>query len=386
MQVKLVTGDTHTGTSMNLADDKLELKDDDDKLLGGWSLADVDVVKLRDSAVGEAGKNDEKSGGARRGVHLIGGKLLGAVRAVDMDGVIVASASLGVVKLPLSAVRAAQLTGDHDMVAPERELDGDVLVLSNGDRVPGTITSVTEESISFSSNLGNMELERSRVTGLLLMAPPGGRAVLKSLAVRVVLLDGSSLLLVGPTGDNDNLQGTLLGGNSIGIPTAQVARLEIVGGRLVALDTLEVIEYEQHSIDLLTWQIMRGRNVLGGPMRLTVIDKQPPVTFDSGLGVHGPCRLVFNLDGRYERLLALAGIDESAGDYADVNIVIRLDGKEALRQDNVKWRQAAHEVRLDVRGVKKMELIVEAGEYFDVQDRVNWADARLLKAAAGQQP
>ena len=31
-------------------------------------------------------------------------------------------------------------------------------------------------------------------------------------------------------------------------------------------------------------------------------------------------------------------------------------------------------------GVKRLELIVESGEHYDVQDRVNWVNARLLKS------
>ncbi len=386
ISVHTVTGDVHSGSKLLLNGDKLSLADSNGKAAGSWPLLDIDAVDL-DLGQGSEQPQDEapaQAAQSRQGAYLIGGKLFGSVNTIDLEGVTLQTPTLGEIKLPLAAVRAVQLSGDKDMTLNDREIDGDVLVLSNGDRVPGGIEALTADKVTFSSVLGDMELERDRVTGLLLMPPSGGRAAADGFLVRVMLSDGSSMLLKETSSDGAMLAGRLIGGDQITIPLARVVRLEMSGGRLLPLETLEVAEYEQHSVDLLTWSVVRGRNVLNGPMRLNVDGREDPVTFDRGLGVHGPCRLMFNLGGQYEKLLGLVGIDESAGNYADVNIVVKVDGNEVFRADKVKWREAARQLKVDLAGARKLELIVEAGEHYDVQDRVNWADVRLLKVESAK--
>lgn len=383
--VRLAVGQSSAGAAIGIDGGNLELKDAQGKRLGRWMLTDVDRILFAEpDAAGreEAAANAADSIAATHGgAYLVGGKLCGAVVGMDMDSVTINSESLAAVKLPLAAVRAVQFSGDKELVLSDTEPDGDILILSNGDRVPGTINEIKAETVSFNSALGDMQLQRSRVSGVVLMAPPGGRRQPTLPALRVGLTDGSSLMLQNASCDGDSLRGMIPGNYQMELPVAKIAHIDIVGGRLVSLDILDVAEYQQQSIDLLSWQVIRGRNVLGGPMRLTMAEGGSPVTFTGGLGVHGPCRVKFELGRHYERFVATVGIDESAGEYADVNIVVKLDGREVFRADSVKWRQAARQLQLDVSGARWMELIVEAGEHFDVQDRVNWADARLLKVA-----
>ena len=40
-------------------------------------------------------------------------------------------------------------------------------------------------------------------------------------------------------------------------------------------------------------------------------------------------------------------------------------------------------IRQDVQDAKELTLVVGFGRYTDVRSRVNWADARLIKVAAG---
>lgn len=387
--VRPAAGQSRDGAAIGIDGGNLELKDAQGKRLGRWPLVDIDRILFAEPAAdgrAEAAANAPDSIAATHGgAYLVGGKLCGEVVGVDMDSVTINSRSLASVKLPMAAVRAVQLSGDKGLTLPETDPDGDILILSNGDRVPGTINEINAETVSFNSALGDMQLERSRVSGVVLMAPPGGRRQPTLPALRVGLTDGSSLMLQNASCDGDSLRGMISGNYQMELPVAKIAHIDIVGGRLVSLETLDVAEYQQQSIDLLSWQVVRGRNVLGGPMRLTVAEGASPVTFTDGLGVHGPCRVKFDLGRHYERFVATVGIDESAGEYADVNIAVKLDGREVFRADSVKWRQAARQLQLDVSGARWMELIVEAGEHFDVQDRVNWAGARLLKAAPQKQ-
>jgi len=177
------------------------------------------------------------------------------------------------------------------------------------------------------------------------------------------------------------VRGLLCGVVKVEAALAGVVRLEVVGGRLTALETLRPAAYEQWSLDILKWEIVPGKNVLGGPLRLREKAGAEARMFDAGIGVHGPCRIVYRLDGRFDRFLALAGVDESAGTLADANVVVKVDGKEAFRADHLKWKAAAREVSVNVAGAKELELAVEAtGEHFDVQNRVDWAEARLLRS------
>ena len=123
----------------------------------------------------------------------------------------------------------------------------------------------------------------------------------------------------------------------------------------------------------LAWEYVPNRNVLGAPIRVA------GETFDYGIGVHSRSSLTYDLKGIYREFVTSLGIDDSGGSYADVAVLILVDGKRRFDQSHVKRGKLLGPVRLDVTKAKRLELIVDYGDNGDIQDRFDWVEAALIR-------
>lgn len=99
--------------------------------------------------------------------------------------------------------------------------------------------------------------------------------------------------------------------------------------------------------------------------------------FARGLGTHAPSRIVYDLDGTYGRFAAWAG---GQHDYhATVAFEVWVDGRKAWESGPMTSADAAKAVEVDIRGAKRLELVVTDGGNGVGADHANWADARLLR-------
>ncbi len=79
-------------------------------------------------------------------------------------------------------------------------------------------------------------------------------------------------------------------------------------------------------------------------------------SFDKGVAMHAPAELGVNLEGKgVSRFTARIGIsaDQTLGNKADVNYVIKGDGKELYRKDHVISNGQSYLVDIDVSKVKR---------------------------------
>jgi len=101
-------------------------------------------------------------------------------------------------------------------------------------------------------------------------------------------------------------------------------------------------------------------------------------TFDKGLGVASYSKLTYELPGQYETFAATIGIDDETAGAGDAVFVVLGDGRELFRL-RATGKDAPHQLRLDVTGVRRLELIVEPGEQLDLADHADWGDACLIR-------
>ena len=102
-------------------------------------------------------------------------------------------------------------------------------------------------------------------------------------------------------------------------------------------------------------------------------------SFGKGVAMHAPAELGVNLEGKgVSRFTARIGIsaDQTLANKADVNYVIKGDGKELYRKDHVISNGQSYLVDIDVSKVKDLRLIVEEGDA-DYNDHALWADAKF---------
>lgn len=121
------------------------------------------------------------------------------------------------------------------------------------------------------------------------------------------------------------------------------------------------------------FKVRRDQAQGGGPISLR--GKMYP----KGLGVHAISRLSYDLNRGYSRFIADIGVDDSAGDLASVEFKIYADGKLVYESGVLRRSTGAKTVDISVLNVSSIVLEVTAADNADIQDRANWANAKVVR-------
>ncbi len=98
--------------------------------------------------------------------------------------------------------------------------------------------------------------------------------------------------------------------------------------------------------------------------------------FERGVGTHANSENWITLDGKTKSFTAQVGVDDNANNGgASIEFLVYGDGRELWRSGVCKWRDAPRKCRVDLNGVKILELVAtDAGDGVNF-DHANWADA-----------
>ncbi len=159
---------------------------------------------------------------------------------------------------------------------------------------------------------------------------------------------------------------SLLVGSLAAMSAAAVAVTPSGAGETVWLDELDM----SHSTS--GWRsTQRNRSVDGAPIKIA------GKSYQHGVGTHPPGSIRVLLDGGSARFTAMVGIDDEVGTAGTAEFIIYGDGKQLFKSPVMRGGQAPHSVDIDVRGVKKLDLVVTvAGDGFG-HDHTDWADAKF---------
>jgi hypothetical protein len=190
-----------------------------------------------------------------------------------------------------------------------------------------------------------------------------------------VLTDGSRLSLSAARQEGKVLSGQTLIGVPVRIPIIELVSLDMRQGRAVYLSDLKPRQYDYTSYLGVKYPFVGDGSVAGRELRLA------GSTYDKGLGLHSQGALTYDLGKGYRRFQAIVGLDDQTGRCGSVRIKVLVDGKpHDLGWDKeLTLADGPRLVDLDVQGAKVLTLVVEFGRSGDVQDHVNWADARLIR-------
>ncbi|NQU26083.1 MAG: NPCBM/NEW2 domain-containing protein [Candidatus Nealsonbacteria bacterium] len=115
----------------------------------------------------------------------------------------------------------------------------------------------------------------------------------------------------------------------------------------------------------------RNKSVDGGPLKIA------GKSYQHGVGTHPPGAIRVALDGGSTRFTALVGIDDEVGQAGTAEFLVFGDGKQLFKSPVMRGGQPPHKVDVDVRGVKKLDLVVTvAGDGFG-HDHTDWLEARF---------
>lgn len=257
----------------------------------------------------------------------------------------------------------------------------DYVLLTNGDTIQGVLAGLDREKKELRMDKGgktvlvplarvhavafNTELTRSRIP-----ATAFGNLVLRN---------GSRIkIAAAELKENQLLCETLLK-RSIVFPLEEVVALDVYQGKAIYLSDMKPAQYEYHSYlgEKLGWgsdQTLDGR-----PFQLH--HAQGDTTADKGIALHAPSTIRYALDSQYKRFEAVVGLNTRLGKHGSVQIQIHVDGKDvtpdALR--TLTGSNRSVHVVVSVEKAKSLVLVVEMGTGGNVNDHVDWGDARLIR-------
>jgi hypothetical protein len=260
----------------------------------------------------------------------------------------------------------------------------DVILLMDGDRLEGALKNLDGKAgVSLEANSVETQVPLAKIRAIAFNTEFRARPRVKGPYAHVVLAGGGRLGLMQTRLDAANgvLSGKLLfGGPAVQLPLTDIRAIDVRQGPAVYLSDLP-ITFEQTPFFGLSWPLGKDRDPTGRPLRLG------PDTFDKGLGMHSQSKATFRLDGKYHWFETVVGLDERQGRLGRVRLRVLLDDTEqdlASKEGNAaaavrSGRDGPLHLRFNVRGAKQLTLGVEFADFGDVQGRVNWGDARLIK-------
>jgi len=320
-----------------------------------------------------------------------GGLLVADLLGVDDETLSVDSLLVGTLRLPLEAVAGLVLRLPASRAQSDRLLDEvlqakgntDQLALDNGDRLEGLFLgfesgkdALSADRIRFRRGTVELDIEIHRVAWLAFNPLLRQDARAGGLQAWVGLRDGSRVLARRLRLAQDRLELTpaLLDQQWQGRADA-LSAIQMLGGRAVYLSDLEPAGYRHVPYLTVSWPFRRDRNVLGGLLRAR------GQLYLKGLGMHSASRLSYELEGEFERFEAELALDDAAQRRGSVQYRVYVDGREQFQSPPVRGFSAPVPLSLDIRGARRLDLIVGFGGRADELDRADWLDARLIRRA-----
>jgi hypothetical protein len=259
-----------------------------------------------------------------------------------------------------------------------RKSNQDVLVIKregvlNG--VEGTLGEVNEKGeIAFeyqiSGNRKTRAMDLSRVHGMIFQRSPNSDAP----APLCKIQDVNQNLLIASKAElaDQSLAVTLVAGPKIELLRSAVARLDFNNDKVVFLSDLKPVEVVEKSRQGRKESPHRDKNLENGTIQ---IEGQ---TYPKGLAVHAHTELAYAIDGKYRRLEAVIGVDDTVGGNGQPVVKIEGDGKE-LFNSTVTRAGKSKKLDIDVHGVRQLRVVVTSAGLFDFGDHVDLANAKLSK-------
>lgn len=316
--------------------------------------------------------------------HLAdGGRLYGELSDGDAQSLTVKTIDDTGLRLPFSSlagVRFVRAEGFEKSIelfesALTARLPGqDVLVTRGPDEVKtlrGRIETIGATSGSFVFSDRSRTFQNEKIFGVVFAKGPGESAAFPA---TVELLDGSEFSGRIESAGTTSVRIQASFGTTLEIDMDRIARLLFRSPRVTHLSDLtpsaERAEGRMHR----PWVWRRDRSVTNAALS---IDGR---SFDRGLGMHARTELEYELESGNEFFVAAIGIDDAARPSGSVLFRVLGDGKPLFQSEILTGGDPPQDIRVELKGVKRLTLIADYGDELDLADHADWGGARLIQS------
>lgn len=273
---------------------------------------------------------------------------------------------LGHIEVPLDSVRRAAVSPEgvafiHAPAASDEPGSGaDRILLLNGDRLSGFVLSMGETA-EVKVGPETVKIQTALISGMVL----GGARPARHSGPMVWLDDGTAVgvaTLASPASGAVHI--SLPGGQSASYALSAVLAIAFDASRFAPLS--EIPPRDQRPV---------GERELLDRLRTRRVGAVSPLNADD-IELPEPMRVAWPMPPGARRFSALAEMPRAAFPWGDCDLVISIDGKEALRERLSESRPSV-EINLAVTG-KEIAAAVEPGRYGPINDRVTLRRAVFL--------
>jgi len=269
-----------------------------------------------------------------------------------------------------------------DVVAASRAGDRDRLVLLTGDETTGTVKSIDFQTVTIETALGPAVVSIDKLSYVIFNPALAATAPTDNLRMLVGFRSGATMVSTPARGAGAGriaLQPTSLTPDAPWeVPAAEVTFLQTLGGKSLALSSLEPTSYRHIPFLDRTWQYRADQSVSGAGLRAG------GRRYRSGLGMHSTSRITYALDGltigdtQPTRFAASLAIDDETDGRGSVTFRVFVDNEEKYRSPVIRGGDRPTPIEVPIPGGKQLSLVVDFADFADEQDHADWLEARLL--------
>jgi hypothetical protein len=298
----------------------------------------------------------------------------------------------------VAAVRFRELSADAVRQWQEiraLNLPSDVLVVMKRegrslDYAEGVVGDVSADTIEVKLEDEPVSLDRARAAGIIYYRRNRGTP---SNPQCVVTGDGGLRLVAAEAAaEGDTLRVKTPAGVELSWPLDEIHLADFSAGKLVYLSDLEPLSEAWAplvglppgaSIAAAYGKMRRDQSAFGRSLSLIIGETasgQPGQerAYAKGLAIRSRSEVVYRLPEGYRRFAAIAGIDPATSGVGNVALTIRGDDR-VLFETVIAGDQPPVPIDLDVRGVRRLTILIDYGRNLDHGDWLNLCDARLVK-------
>lgn len=316
-----------------------------------------------------------------------GDRISGKVGGGQAGSLTIESESLGSARIKFEKLRALfvpENISEKGSAISKLELNKsyDMVFLKDGSVTEGFVEKISEGGVSIKVKaVAQVEVKEATIThpfekvSIVLLGVTEDFKKPESLQAAVYTVDGSCVSgkLVALKGDTVNIDSPVLAGFSI--KRGDVESIYFTGGNFTYLSDMAPVDVvETPFFDNFLYPYQKDRS----------LERKEPISvrgklYRKGVSAHSKTELTYDLDGKYSFFLSKLAIDDETKGKGNVTILIYGDGKELHKSEDITGKSEPIPVRIDLKGVKKLKLVVDFGKNLDTMDRAVFADAVLVK-------